>query len=348
MKTLAIARAAVAAHAARHSMTGYPAILTIQGLERIAFLFRQSEDLAHLERRLAPFLAGQVGWPCNFPNYLVGGNGAAAALFHGLVPAAKEAVTSAVPGLLDAPKGADGLVIMRDRLEKQWLWIDAAWAFTPFSVHAGLALGRPEVVEEGCKQVFGMIAQLRNADNGLLHQVRNSGTITPDHWGRGNGWAVLALAPLVEDLPTNHPRRAEAVQTFTGLLAACLKVQGPSGMWHQELPRHDSYAETSGTAMICYGLGVALALDLAPALGVSQAEVRAALERGLRALLGYLALDGSVHHTCIGCCHPGSGSVAEYMANPHAKDDNHAFGPFVLAFAQAAAVGITDLTTIAD
>ena len=315
-------------------------ILALQGLERLAWLHRDPADLARLRRELAPFLAGERRFACNFPNYCVGGNGAAAALFHGLMREAREAVAAEAEAFLRAPRDRGGLVCMPKEPEREKVWIDAAWAVAPFALHAGLALGRNDLVDEACHQALGMYQLFRDPGHGLLHQSRGfvgPGVISTDHWSRGNAWGLLALAALTEDLPEGHPRRAEVRSAFAELVAACLRVQGPTGMWHQELPRHDSFVETSGSGIIMYAIGVAMQLGLAPA------DARAALERGLKAYLGYIAHDGSVFHTCLGCLSPGDGSPAAYMAHRHAKDDPHAFGPITLAFSQAAACGITSI-----
>jgi len=70
---------------------------------------------------------------------------------------------------------------------------------------------------------------------------------------------------------------------------------------------------------------------------------RAALEQGLRGYLSYIALDGSVHQTCTGCLCPDGGALPAYLARAHKLNDTHAFGPVVLAFGQAAAIGLVDL-----
>lgn len=335
-----IARRAFATAQARIPLTHYTGILALQAQERLAWLHRDPADLARLREALAPFLRGEVAFACNFPNYLVGGNASAAALFHGLIPEARGPVAQEAERFLSAPRDRAGLVCMPKCPEQEKVWIDAAWAVTPFALHAGLALGRADLVDEACHQALGMVTLFRDPANGLLHQSRGfvgPGLMSSDHWSRGNAWGLLALAALAEDLPAAHPRRAEARRAFADLVAACLAAQGPGGMWHQELPRHDSFVETSGSGVILYALGLAIALGLAPA------GAREALERGLRAYRGYIAIDGSVFHTCVGCLSPGDGSPAAYMAHRHAKDDPHAFGPVTLAFAQAAAVGITSI-----
>lgn len=337
---LSIARQAYRTAGARIKLTHYTGILVLQAQERLVHLHRDPADLATLRRDLKPFLAGECVFACNFPNYTAGGNGAAAALFHGLLPEARDAVARQAELFLHAPRDRAGIVCLPKAPEQEKIWIDAAWAVTPFALHAGLALGRSNLIDEACHQALGMVALFRDPDNGLLHQSRGftgPGRFSTDHWSRGNAWGLLALAALAEDLPASHPRRAEARAAFADLVAACLKVQGPTGMWHQELPRHDSFVETSGSGVVLYSLGLAISLGLAPD------GARAALERGLRAYLGYIAIDGSVHHTCVGCLSPGDGSPEAYMAHRHAKDDPHAFGPVTLAFAQAAAVGITSI-----
>jgi unsaturated rhamnogalacturonyl hydrolase len=340
LASLAIARDAFATARTRIKLAHYTGILALQAQERLAHLHRIPEDIAALRCELLPFLNGERTFTCNFPNYTIGGNASAAALFHGLLPEARAAVATQAELFLSAPRDRAGLVCMPKVPEQEKVWIDAAWAVTPFALHAGLALNRSDLVDEACHQALGMVSLFRNPDNGLLHQSRGftgPGRFSTDHWSRGNAWGLLALAVLAEDLPAAHPRRSEARAAFADLVAACLRVQGPTGMWHQELPRHDSFVETSGSGSVLYSLGLAISLGLAPD------GARAALERGLRAYLGYIALDGSVHHTCVGCLSPGDGSPEAYMAHRHAKDDPHAFGPVTLAFAQAAAVGINTI-----
>lgn len=337
---LSVARRAFATARARMPLTHYTGVLALQAQERLAHLHRDADDARLLRQALAPFLREEAAFACNFPNYRIGGNATAAALFHGLLPEARAPVARHADLLLAAARDRAGLVCMPAVPEQEKVWIDAAWAVAPFALHAGLALGRPELVDEACRQALGMADLFRDPANGLLHQSRGfvgPGRFSTDHWSRGNAWGLLALAALAEDLPAGHPRLTEARRAFADLVAACLRAQGPTGMWHQELTRHDSFVETSGSGVILHAIGLAIALDLAPA------GARAALERGLSAYLGYIALDGSVFHTCVGCLSPGDGSPEAYMAHRHAKDDPHAFGPVILAFAQAAAVGITSI-----
>ncbi|MCZ7599233.1 MAG: glycoside hydrolase family 88 protein [Gammaproteobacteria bacterium] len=145
------------------------------------------------------------------------------------------------------------------------------------------------------------------------------------------------MAELVDGLPDDHPMRGEVEQRFVSLVDACLAVQDADGVFHQELTMHDSYVETSGTGLILYAVGIGLQRGL---LGERH---RAALAAGLQGYLSYVALDGSVHHTCVGCLCPDGGLLPSYLARAHKLNDTHAFGPVVLAFGQAAAIGLGDV-----
>ena len=320
-------------------LTTYTGVLLLHGMARLALIQQDEAYLSHVRELLMPFARGERLFACNFPNYQCGGNATAYLLYEGRLPEAADRVRFYAEEILnDAPRDREG--ILSYIREPDRIWIDVAFAVCPFLLFAGLAFDKRKYIDEACDQAAKMVRVLRDPANGLLHQCRNfmgSGLITPDHWGRGNGWGLLALAELANFLPADHPRRPEIQAVFTDLLDACLEVQDENGMWHQELPDPSSYVETSGTGLILYALGVALEKGLLPD------SRRQAFRKGLVGFLSYIALDGSVHHTCIGCCSPGDGTVEAYKARPHALNDSHAFGPPVLAFGQAHRLGVEGL-----
>lgn len=322
-------------------LTNYSGILLMHGMARLALA---TEDEALLERTrglMMPFVRGELEFNCNFLNYRCGGNGAAFLLWQGKLPEAAEPVRHYADELLHhAPRTPEGIFTRPANPEENWIWIDVAFAVTPFLLFAGLAFDEPAYIEEGFKQTSLMVNLFRDPENGLVHQSKNKvgpGVMTPDHWGRGNGWAMIALAEMANYLPDDAPQRPDAEKMFRDFLAACLNFQDENGMWHQEITRHDSYAETSGTGLILYGLGVALEKGLAPTEG------RERFVKGLEGFLRYIALDGSVHHTCRGCHAPGNGTIEDYMNHPHVLNDYHAFGPPVLAFGQAHRIGVAEV-----
>jgi unsaturated rhamnogalacturonyl hydrolase len=98
-----------------------------------------------------------------------------------------------------------------------------------------------------------------------------------------------------------------------------------------------SYVETSGSALILYGIGAGLAG------GYLGPEFREPFETGIQSLTAYITPELDIFHTCTGCLAPGTGSVLDFMARPTRRNDAHAFGPVALAMGQAHLLGIQEL-----
>jgi len=325
-------------HRALHTMAHYTGILSMHGLSRLAL---STGDASHIDRarsELIPFVSGEHVFKCNFPNYHIGGNGTALLLMQGHFPEAESVCREHAEQILRmSPRSSEG-ILCRPPENCERVWIDTAFAVTPFLLFTGLALDVEEYVEEAFRQIHAPYELLIDRENGLLHQSRGfigPGKISPDHWSRGNGWGLLALAELVAWLPVGHRLRTASEAMLRDLLNACLKFQDANGLWHQEITEpKSSYVETSGTGLILFALGVAIEK------GVLPASARDAFERGLAGYAGYIMPDGSIFHTCAGCLSPGDGSIATYKGVPPVKNDPHAFGPAILAFGQAYRLGV--------
>ena len=103
-----------------------------------------------------------------------------------------------------------------------------------------------------------------------------------------------------------------------------------------------TYTETSGSGLILYTIGRGLERGILPE------TYREVFLKGLRGMLGYIALDGSIYHTCRGCLAPGQGKIEDYMNWPWVRNDVHAFGPVALAFGQALRLGIAEIEPAAN
>ena len=328
-----VAVAAFAKHKATHPLTHYTGILSLQALARLAVAEGDEHLIAQARGELLPFVRGERVFRCNFPNYHIGGNGTAFLLWQGRLPEAVEPVRRHARMIMtEAARSSDGVLTRPDKGGTEAVFIDAAFAVCPFLAFAGRALQEPAYLEEAYQQVQMLFTLLRDPANGLLHQARGfsqRGQVTEDHWSRGNGWGGLAVTELLDALPAGHARRAETTRLASDLIEACLRVQGPEGLWHQELTLPSSYVETSGSGLMLYALGMGLAQGWLPT------RHRAAFERGLAAYRGYIETDSSVRNTCVGCLSPGAGKIADYLAKRPATNDPHAFGPVALAFGVA-------------
>ncbi len=342
MNTLDIALKAFDKHRATHCLGHYTGIVTVHGLCRITEGTGNSSVMESALQTVRDFQSRviTVEW-CNYENYRCGGNGAAWLFWKGLMPEAESQIRQYAEQLLhEAPKSEEGLVVHPKIEPRNRVFIDQVFAICPFLTFAGRALNEETYLREAARQCIGIVDLLLDESCGLLNQsinFRQEGKKSDDHWSRGNGWGIYALAELACYLPDSADREA-CISRFRDLVAACLKVQDADGMWHQEMTRDDSYVETSGTGLILYAIGLGLEHGL-----FGDAE-RKAFIKGLNGYLTYIALDGSVHHTCRGCLAPGQGTIDDYMNTPAVLNDPHAFGPVALALGQAHRLGITTLS----
>lgn len=333
----------------RKSYNHYTGIVSLHGFARLATETGSAQLLAEAEAQLAPYIAGERQFPVNFPNYLCGGNATAWLFYKGRVPHAEAPLRHYAEQILhEAPRDSDGILCRPIDPQEEKIWIDVAFAVTPFLLFTGLALGNEAYVNEGFEQTRKMVEVFKNKDNGLLHQSRGfngRGKLSEDHWSRGNGWGIYALTELAAHLPEGHKHKAVSLKLYRDLIDAALKVRvTEEGLWRQEMsdiveqtPRF-SYVETSGSALFLYAIGVGLRHGL-----LEGQHYHDAFFHGLRGLLAYISDDTDIYHTCRGCLCPGNGTLLDYRAVPPVVNDCHAFGPVTLAMGQAHLLGIQHL-----
>jgi unsaturated rhamnogalacturonyl hydrolase len=156
-----------------------------------------------------------------------------------------------------------------------------------------------------------------------------------EFWGRGNGWVVVTLAELVQTLPKDHPRRAEAEGLLKEMIVNLPKVQDKAtGHWYQLPMRPDqagNYIESSATAMFAYGILIAIQEKIVE--GEQYENAVKIAYNGLRdhsiqsAGKSYLTVTNICKGTCIG--------DMEYYLNRKAKGEKPSGLGMVLLFGAA-------------
>lgn len=321
----------------------YPGSLLMQAMGELAANRADPELLNRTIGLLKKFATKEIKGRGSFISYEVGGSGAAFLRQRGLTRELDAQVAEAAKRMVDKQKrSGEGLLVPPWVVaEKDQVFIDIAFAVTPYLLYAGLAEKNEAYVDLAIFETLELFRILRDKKTGLLHQGRGFqglGVVSQDNWSRGNGWGAVGLAALVRDLPAAHPRRKEVEALAKEFFLAVLRLQNKAGLWHQEMTDPTSYTETSGSGLLLYGLGVMIER------GVLDRTHEADLKRGLAALPAYIAADGSVSHTCIGCLCPGQGTKEDYKGRVWAHNDSHAFGAVVLAYAQAEKMGIREIT----
>jgi len=340
---LALAEKVLAKGLAEIDLGLYPGSLLVQGMAELALVSPDKSLLPRAVELGGKFATKELKGRGSFISYEVGGSGAAYLRFRGAADSLGAQVADGAKRMVAQQKrsGEKLLVPGWAVAEKDQVFIDIAFAVTPFLLYAGLAEHRDDYVDLAVFETLELFRILRDPRTGLLHQGRGFqglGVVSEDNWSRGNGWGVVGLAALIRDLPATHPRRPEVESLAKEFFLAVLRHQNKDGLWHQEVTDPTSYVETSGSGLLLYGLGIALER------GVLDRRYAADLLKGLGGLTAYIAADGSVSHACIGCRCPGQGTKDDYKQRLWAYNDPHAFGAVVLAYAQAAKLGLREIT----
>jgi len=144
----------------------------------------------------------------------------------------------------------------RNRPMPNSVWVDDLYQGIPALARMGQLTGDPKYYDEASKQVILFSEKLFDKTRGVcMHGwVKDMEPHPAFYWARANGWAILAIAVLLEVLPENHPQRKVTLELFKAYCNGLAKLQSGTGLWHQLMDRNDSFLETSATAMFTYTL----------------------------------------------------------------------------------------------
>ena len=138
-----------------------------------------------------------------------------------------------------------------------WWWVDALFMAMPNFAKLGVVKNRTAYFDK-MYALFHDTKQTRGLWNASKHLWWRDGGYTGKniYWSRGNGWAIAAMARVLDVLPATDPHRAEYVQTLQQMAGALKAAQRPDGFWYGNLgdPTQFPGPETSGTAFFAYGL----------------------------------------------------------------------------------------------
>lgn len=341
LSTQAVAERVLTKGLATIDMGLYPGSLLMHGMAELSVIQKDRKTLDPALDLLRQYKSGKIDGRGSFISYKAGGSGAAYLTYLKKSPELTEQVSVHADKMVrEQKRSSEGILTAnwaKDSLDQ--VFIDMAFAVTPYLLYSGLALNKPEYVDKAVFETMSLFTVLRD-QNGLLHQGRGfqwKGVISQDNWSRGNGWGAFGLAALVRDLPDSHPQKKAVNALAKSFFTAVLQQQDENGVWHQEMTDKSSYVETSGTGLLLYAIGIAIEKK------VLDSSYLPALRKGLSGYMAYIGTDGSVSHTCGSCLCPGKGTKADYRKQGWKFNDQHAFGPAVLAFTQAAKLGIANV-----
>ena len=231
----------------------------------------------------------------------------------------------------EAVRTAEGGLKHSPRPNHQTYWVDTMYFSVPGLALHGRRCGEGRYFAEGALQLRLHADRLRDPATGLFRHRwdESSGVVSPELWGRGNGWIVMSAAEWLTHAPADEPNRPQVAELLQRMAESLYRLQTPTGLWRTVLDRSETYEEVSASAMFAFGLARGFRL------GILDARAWYAAVRAGRALSGYVADDGAVTGVSAGT---GPGDAAHYQAVP-VGTYTWGTGAWLLAAAELACLG---------
>lgn len=220
---------------------------------------------------------------------------------------------------------ADG-TIARTRPHVDAVWLDDMYMSIPAMVSRSKYTKDPRYVEEAAKITSQFIDRMWVPEHNLFRHGYIEGLEEQPtyHWGRANGWAILTMSQLLDELPKSSPYYDKIMTTFKNHIKGLVATQSKDGFWHQLLDRPDSYYETSATAIFAYCLAHAINQGW-----IDPVTYGPVANLAWNAVTTEISPEGAVEGVCVGT---GMGfDPAYYYYRPVTSAAAHGYGPVIWA-----------------
>jgi len=166
----------------------------------------------------------------------------------------KEYIENTAHHIAEVQERLDDGTLVRSFPHAMTLWADDLYMSVPFLARMAIFSGNNKYFDDAINQVLNFTEYLWNSDKELYYHcyysdLERNGVA---HWGRCNGWVMMAQVHLLNFLPADHPKREDLIKNLEQQILGIAKYQNGDGLWHQVLDKTDSYLESSCSAMFTY------------------------------------------------------------------------------------------------
>lgn len=219
--------------------------------------------------------------------------------------------------------------LARHRPQYESVWADDMYMSVPFLTNMGVLTGNNKYFDDAIRQVLQMADRLYIPEKELFDHGWNATSANYDprfYWGRANGWVLMSMAEVLENVPVNYPGRDKILHLYRSMVRSLANLQDGSGFWYNLLDKNDTYTETSCTAMFTFAV----------AKGINEGWISHVY--GPVAITGWNALqtrvleNGAVDGTCEGTTFAHDNTY--YYHRGKSIHATHGYGPVLYAGAE--------------
>ncbi len=228
------------------------------------------------------------------------------------------------------------------------MWLDGLYMAEPFYAEYAATFNEPADFDDIANQFVWMEKNARDAKTGLLYhgwdeskqqKWANPQTgLSPHFWARAMAWYGMALVDVLENFPSENPRKKELVAVLTRFADAVKKVQDPAtGLWYDiiNLPTaKGNYLEASASSMFVCAIAKAVRLGFLPDsyLSISKKGYEGITKKFIETdANGQANLNGTVSVSGLGGTPYRDGSYEYYMSEKVIVNDPKGVGAFLQA-----------------
>jgi unsaturated rhamnogalacturonyl hydrolase len=239
-------------------------------------------------------------------------------------PDYKEYIENTAKHITSGQQRLDDGTLVRTFPHEMTIWADDLYMSVPFLARMGQLSGDNKYFNDAARQVLNFSKYLWDEKKELYwhcyySDLERNGVA---HWGRCNGWVMMAKVHLLNFMPADHPDRQAVIKDLERQIIGIAKYQDADGLWHQLLDKNDSYSESSCSAMFVYCIARAVNQGW---IDKRYATIAIAGWNGLKA--NKITEEGQLKDVCVGT--GIEDNLVFYYKRPARLNEKHGLGAVI-------------------
>jgi len=262
----------------------------------------------------------------------------------------RRAIDTVYSQLATMPRTKEGS-FWHKKIYPNQVWLDGLYMALPFYMEYETRFHNMEHYNDISRQFRCVERHMKDEKTGLYYHGYDESRkmywadqetgCSPSFWLRAIGWLVIALTDTLEQMDEQiYDQYRELSAMLKNLVDALLPYQDDSGMFYQIVNRAEvsnNYLETSGTAILAYGILKAVRLGLLPKRYRVFGE-----DAFYGTVKKYLRIDADGQLTLGGIClvaglggeQHRDGTLAYYLSEPVVENEAKGVAPLLMAYTE--------------